>query len=210
MENTLEWGQIKPSQPPRRVARGANSGRHNGAISACHAHTSKLSHNNSSVAMHPTERIATPRRLRTALILPPMAVVASADEPSFSGKATHALHRLNGGRVGRSPAVRHERISFAALNESVAIDGLGEWSCLGCRRSHFYGRGSCFTGGRGRHTGDVPVGRFAPTSPGRPPVPRLTCSDTAPPTWPLVRPARSASLHTRAPLTRLDYDGRQC
>ncbi len=63
--------------------------------------TSKLSHNNSSVAMHPTERIATPRRLRTALILPPMAVVASADEPSFSGKAPHALHRLNGGMVGR-------------------------------------------------------------------------------------------------------------
>jgi len=44
--------------------------------------TSKLSHNNSSVATHPTERIAT-RRLRTALILPPMAVVASADEPSL-------------------------------------------------------------------------------------------------------------------------------
>jgi len=64
--------------------------------------TSKLSHNNSSVAMHPTERIATPRRLRTALILPPMAVVASANEPSFSGKAPHALHRLNGGMTARS------------------------------------------------------------------------------------------------------------
>ncbi|WP_283809739.1 transposase, partial [Arsenicicoccus cauae] len=34
----MGWGQIKPSQPPRRVASGARSGRHDGARSTCHSH----------------------------------------------------------------------------------------------------------------------------------------------------------------------------
>ena len=38
MEPRLRWGQIKPSQPPRRVARGARSSRHGGAKPTCHSH----------------------------------------------------------------------------------------------------------------------------------------------------------------------------
>lgn len=39
MELRLRWGQIKPSQPPRRVARGARTDRHGGAKSTCHSQT---------------------------------------------------------------------------------------------------------------------------------------------------------------------------
>ena len=35
----LRWGQIKPSQPPRRVASGARTSRHSGARTTCQSHT---------------------------------------------------------------------------------------------------------------------------------------------------------------------------
>jgi len=52
MRTTLERGQIKPSQPPRRVAGGARIGRHNGATSTCHSQA----HERSATGVYPAAR----------------------------------------------------------------------------------------------------------------------------------------------------------
>ena len=47
-----EWGQFRPSTP-RQVARGARSGRHNGAKPSCHNHSIQVGGRGQLRAEHP-------------------------------------------------------------------------------------------------------------------------------------------------------------